>query len=149
MHRKKRHILATIVLFLMTFSLMLAACANGSTQASDATNVPISAENDSAVFSDQGFIADPEAGLTIGELTSGGVPFDSLGLAATPDSYTPPGDLNGLTVGIPVGIPHGDTTGDDCMTCHETGAGGVPQMEESHLAAGFDSTYCRNCHQNA
>jgi hypothetical protein len=149
MQKRKKQALALVILLLMIFSLLLIACSNGGARASDEAKQPISINNDSVAFSDQGFVTDPDAGETVGTVTSGGVEFDSLGIAASPDSYAPPGNLESLTLGVSPAVPHGDTNGEQCLTCHETGAGGALVAPQSHLDNRLTDDYCRNCHSNA
>ncbi len=105
--------------------------------------------NDSVSFSDNGTTSNPTAGATTGTITSEDIEWDSLGSAQPPEPYASPGDLAGLVLGEPPMISHGDSNGDSCTVCHESGSGGAPVLTASHLEAGLDDTYCRNCHTNA
>ncbi len=45
------------------------------------------------------------------------------------------------------GIPHPIDGREDCLSCHDSGASGIPQIPESH--ADYDNDVCQGCHAEA
>jgi hypothetical protein len=130
--------------------LSVAACAPAADKDSaSGAGEAITVGNDTVVAGEAGKVTDPSAGGKVGNVTSGGVEFDSLGSSALPEPYSPPGDFLALALGTVPPISHGDANGDSCLSCHKSGAGGAVQQPASHKDAGVTDAYCRNCHKDA